>query len=65
MPEIRLPEKQNIDIYDFGFDSFLNRSIPQIESPLVYNQIEDRLSKLIQSGEKITGLIPGLLEVEI
>mgnify|MGYP001607476238 FL=1 len=65
MPEIRLPEKQNIDIYDFGFDNLLNRSIPQIESPLVYNQIEDRLSKLIQSGEKITGLIPGLLEAEI
>lgn len=50
------------NIFDFGFDKHLNRQLPQITSPVVYNSIEDRLSMLVQSGDTVTTLVPGLQE---
>ena len=66
MPEIKLPKsEEKLDIYDYGFDKMLNRSIVQVKSPLVYDLIEERLSQLIQSGNSLAGLVPGLQEVEL
>ena len=53
------------DIFEYGFSKLLNREIRRTESPLVYNMVEERLSKLVQSGETLVGLIPGLTEKEI
>lgn len=65
MSSIPLPQPKIPDIYTFGFDNHLLRTLPEIESPLVYNSIEDRLSQLIQTSGTLTGLIPGLPEVTL
>ena len=66
MPEIKLPKsEEKLDIYDYGFDKMLNWSIASVKSPLIYDLIEERLSQLIQSGNTLAGLVPGLQEVEL
>lgn len=53
-----LPENE-IDIYSFGFDKNLLRSAP-VSTPLVYNQVEERLSQIAPSNTTIATLISGL-----
>ena len=53
------------DIFAYGFDKNLNRENIKQDNPLIYNIIEERLSRLTQSGETISKTIPGFPEVEI
>lgn len=61
---IPLP-KTKPDVYTLGFNQWLHREIQTIESPLVYNTVEDRLSQLIQTSGVATTLIPGLPEANV
>lgn len=48
------------DIYTLGFDKNLNRTLAVPESPLVYDILEDRMSRLIQADNTVTSSITGL-----
>lgn len=63
MAQILIPQKEDKkpDIFDFGFDKNIMRQINNIQSPLVYDIVEDRMSKLIPAGQQVTNVLPGLL----
>lgn len=63
--KINLPQPVMPDIFSYGFDRNLYRPTEVKNSPLVYNVIEDRVSKFIQPGESITTAVPNLLETEL
>ena len=59
---INLPQSVIPDVYSFGFDKNLNRPFELLRDDRV-EIIEDRLNNVLQSGDTITSLVPGLQEV--
>lgn len=59
---INLPQSNNPDILDFGFDKNLNRTFPELQES--QGILEDKINRIIQPGETVATLIPGLLETE-
>lgn len=53
---------EEINIFSFGFDRNLNKKMPEDGESLEF--IEDRIDKILQSGDTVTTTIPGLLESE-
>ena len=61
---LNLPQPKIPDIYSFGFDKNLNRPFEPLKDDRV-EIIEDRLNNILQSGDTITNLVPGLQEVSL
>lgn len=58
---MQIPVKQNsIDIYSLGFDAHLNRQLTEVQSPVVYNQIEERLSRMVSSGDSVSSFVANI-----
>lgn len=56
---IPLPGPTSVDVYSFGFSKNLLRNSPT-NSPLVYNQVEERLSQLTPSNNIVSTSVQGL-----
>lgn len=55
MGALPLEQPQGQDIYSFGFDRYLNRVLPALESPIVYETVEESIEMAqIKGGGEIT-----------
>lgn len=59
------PQKNEQDIFAYGFDKNLNRKIQAPESPTVYDSVNDRTTQNFLSANLLSFSVPGLVVVEI
>ena len=58
--QINLPKTDQVDVFSVGLDKWLYRRREEIQSPLVYNTVDERLSQLVQTEGKAATILNGL-----
>lgn len=65
MPEINIPQPNNVDIYSFGFDRNLNKEARLDRNPLVYDSVRDLLqAQSVQFGNLSVGSRNSVFQVD-